>query len=388
MNHPRGIAIDPAGHLYIADNENHRVRVLCTSYLWVGSDPEPVDEGEQFTYDLSVSGLPSTATRVTLTATLPPEVAFSALTTTQGRCTRSGATITCRLGTIDPGETARVLVTVDALAAGTVPISAAVTASNPAAIPGDRTVTAYTRIASADCGRVITSTTTLTADIGPCAGDGVIIGSSNITFDLDGHRVFGFPGPGTGTEAGIRLPAKYRVTVRDGTVSDFDAGVVINRGRANTITGMTIRDNVGPGDVFTAELGDGIVLFDSASNRIVGNVVDHNGVYDGIGVLGDLADNNVIEANTVTDTVGSADRGPAGQGIIVSGAGLDEDFGGPVLLISGTVVRNNIIRGSGSAGIANVNHIKARIAGNVVEDNGATNQAGNGIGLQLGPGAE
>ncbi|MCA1684124.1 MAG: DUF11 domain-containing protein, partial [Actinobacteria bacterium] len=268
LNQPVGIELDPEGNLYIAESGNHVIRRLVTSYLWVGREPEPAQEGQNFTYDLNISGLPTRTTGVTLTANLAPEVGFVAVTTNQGTCRQRGSTITCRLGAIDPGQTARVLVTVTAQGSGVVPITATATA-----IPEPRTVTAYSRISSADCGQTISESTVLAADIGPCAGNGVIIGASDITFDLGGHRIFGFPGPGTGNDAGVRLPAKYRVTVRNGTVSEFDAGVVINKGRGNTITAMTITDNVGPDDAFNAELGDGIVVFDSPANHIMGNTL-------------------------------------------------------------------------------------------------------------------
>ncbi|MCA1683772.1 MAG: DUF11 domain-containing protein, partial [Actinobacteria bacterium] len=172
MGHPQGLELDAAGNLYIAEPDNSVVRRLVTSYLWIAADPDPTAVGESFTYDLSVSGLPAAAKGVTLTATLPTAVTVSAVTATQGRCTLRGASLSCRLGTVQPGTTARVLVTATAQQPGIIPINAAVASSTPGAIPGDRTVTAYTRIAAANCGQVITETTQLTADIGPCAGDG------------------------------------------------------------------------------------------------------------------------------------------------------------------------------------------------------------------------
>jgi len=45
------------------------------------------------------------------------------------------------------------------------------------------------------CGDTITVSTTLTADIGPCAQDGLIIGADGITLDLNGHRISGLGVP-------------------------------------------------------------------------------------------------------------------------------------------------------------------------------------------------
>ena len=78
------------------------------------------------------------------------------------------------------------------------------------------------------CGSVVTSSTTLTADIGPCADNGIVVGADNITLDLGGHHVFGTPQPGDG--AGVLVQGRHQVTVVDGTVTDFDAGVVMSGG--------------------------------------------------------------------------------------------------------------------------------------------------------------
>ncbi len=250
--------------------------------------------------------------------------------------------------------------------------------------------------ATVACGQTITKDTTLTADVGPCQGDGIIIGADNIRLNLNGRRVLGNSDQGASGEfAGIRLAGRTGVTVtghpgksgKKGTVSGFEAGVVIDGGSANTVENLTARDNIGRDDPFNAELGDGIVIFDSPSNRILNNVVVHNGIFDGIGVLGSASDNSIIQGNTVDDTVGprpeegSSIGGPAGQGVIVNGAD-----GATRGQIAGTKIEGNTIRRSASAGISNINHVDASILGNTVEGNGLTNRAGNGIGIQAGLG--
>jgi hypothetical protein len=250
------------------------------------------------------------------------------------------------------------------------------------------------------CGDVITKSTTLVANIGPCAGDGIVIGADNILLNLNGHRVVGNNDQGASGEfAGIRLPGRTGVRVighpggqrsgRTGTVNGFEAGVVIRGGSANTVESLTVRDNIGIDNARLAELGDGIIVFDSPANRILNNVVIHNGIFDGIGVLGETSDNTTIEGNTVEDTVGPTDGGPAGQGVIVNGAdnpgcGQETCPPRPPQIITDSSVVNNIVRRNASGGLANINNIRATIVGNTVEDNGLTNAAGNGIGVQAG----
>src|SRR5438034_4577316 len=45
--------------------------------------------------------------------------------------------------------------------------------------------------ASVQCGAVITTDTTLTADLVNCAGNGLVVGADDITLNLNGHTVSG-----------------------------------------------------------------------------------------------------------------------------------------------------------------------------------------------------
>jgi len=390
LNNPLGLDVDETLGLLIADLFNNRIRQVVAVpdlMLVVKSDaPDPLNIDQNLTYTIQVTNNSAgPATGVTLTDTLPASVSFGSATATQGTCTESGGTVTCALGEMAAGASAIATIAVTPTTPGLITNTASVRANEADPFPGNNSATEQTAVGDRGCGQVITRTTRLSEDIGPCPANGIIIGADKISLDLGGHRVFGFPGPGDGNSGGIRLPARSRVRVHNGTVSDFDAGVVLNGGRANTVTKLTVRDNVGPDDAFSAELGDGIILFDSADNRIFHNVVTGNGIFDGIGVLGGTADGNVIHNNTLDGNVGPSDEGPAGQGIIVNAAGLGVNDGA---VIEGTIVKGNVVRGSGSAGIANINNIGAQILNNVVEGNGLTNGAGNGIGMQLGPRSE
>ena len=188
-----------------------------------------------------------------------------------------------------------------------------------------------------------------------------------------------------------------------GTVTGFDAGVVVNAGSGNTIENLNVRDNVGPDELGgtgewweapSAELGDGIVVFKSASNRIVNNVVTNNGIYDGIGISGLGSNGNLVQGNTVEDTVGIfANRSAAGTGIVINHF-LDQRPGS-LEGIEGNSAIGNTLKGNFGSGISSVGNANGEIVGNVAEDNGLeyapyleyyAEFAANGIGVQAGGG--
>lgn len=65
--------------------------------------PDPVAIGERLTYLLTVSNNgPAVATGVVSTATLPAEVLFESVATTQGSCSQENGQVRCALGTFQP----------------------------------------------------------------------------------------------------------------------------------------------------------------------------------------------------------------------------------------------------------------------------------------------
>jgi hypothetical protein len=89
------------------------------------------------------------------------------------------------------------------------------------------------------CGMVITVDTVLEGDVGPCSGDGVIIGVDNVTFDLNGHRILGQEP----TAGGIRVDGRTGVVIQNGTVRDFSVGITMLGGSSNLVTAMTVVGN-------------------------------------------------------------------------------------------------------------------------------------------------
>src|SRR5258707_456893 len=110
-----------------------------------------------------------------------------------------------------------------------------------------------------NCGSTITTNTTLTADIGPCPGDGLIIGRSGITLDLNGHHI-----EGSGDGTGINIGRMADIVIKNGTVFNF--GVGLSASRAGTI-------KISDLSIYSANLG---VFRSQAICRIDGQVADLN----------------------------------------------------------------------------------------------------------------
>ena len=189
------------------------------------------------------------------------------------------------------------------------------------------------------CGMEISTDTTLDADLLCDRGPAVVIVADGVTLDLGGHTISGAGGRGSGAPGpGILLRGVTGSTVRNGTVEHFDAGIAVQGGRANTVEGLTVQDNVGDTD---DDFGDGIVIDDSSDNVVRGNVVRRNGPFSGI-ALGRRAAGNEVSGNTVADnnmshvpypeagrqTMGIRVEGPAANrnriiGNTVTGSGCD-----------------------------------------------------------------
>lgn len=358
------------------------------------SDPFNVGEDPAYTVEVINKGLAGTATGVTLTDELAERLEFVSAEATQGSCSETDGTVTCALGELAPGDTATVTLTVAPAKPGIVVANTALVSANENdPFPYDNnSPTVQTPVGDTGCGQVVTEDLTLSEDVGPCPFDGLVAGADDVTIDLGSHHLSGFRAftddylaydfLDADNKAGIRLAGRSGVTVENGTVSGFSAGVVVAHGGENTVAELTLRDNLGPtaGTSFPLpDLGDGIFVINSPSNRIVDNTLVGNGVFDSIGVYGPDSDNTEVKGNLVEDTLGFfGTPHSSGDGIIINGADRQQGT------ISDSVVANNTVRGSGGAGMANLNHVDSKIVNNLVENNGLSQYNPHGIGVRMG----
>ena len=227
------------------------------------------------------------------------------------------------------------------------------------------------------CGQTITQSTTLTADLGPCPNYGLIIGADGIVLDLGGHRIFGTPN--FNDQAGVYMQGRTGVRVQNGTITAFDAGVVIEGGSRNTVAGITAIRNIGrqAGGINT-RFGDGIAIESSSYNQVLNSRAEDNGPFSGIGVYS-LVDadhpratagpstNNVISNNEVLNNV--VGRDGFTQVTDNDGIRIEATYAGTAFVMASNQILNNIVTGNGLDGIA----IFGRSPGNVIRGNTSNN---------------
>jgi CSLREA domain-containing protein len=189
------------------------------------------------------------------------------------------------------------------------------------------------------CGQVVTQSIRVTNDLFECPGDGLVVGAHGITLDLGGHTI-----DGTNLGFGILNNGFDSVTVTNGTLQEFDAGVQLGNGTALGIVsdltlqlnelagaqltnaddgtnGNIVRDNsiTGPGagvllltgtqhaqvlrNTIAATGGIGLHVLNASANRVEGNEIAGTG--DGALILEGAGDNTVI-GNTVINSGDSA----------------------------------------------------------------------------------
>jgi uncharacterized protein (TIGR03790 family) len=136
-----------------------------------------------------------------------------------------------------------------------------------------------------ECGDVVTSNITLTADLNCTGLTGLIAGAANITIDGNGHSI---TGDDTASTNGIDITGFDNITVKNfGDVSGFANGINISNSDSDTIKDNTLSSNT-----------KGLVLSSSTGDDINGNTVESNTSY-GVSLTSSEADitNNEISSN-------------------------------------------------------------------------------------------
>ena len=206
--------------------------------------------------------------------------------------------------------------------------------------------------ASAGCGQVLTKDFVLAQDL-TCPGDALVVGADAIAVDLGGHTL---SGPGKGQRnwpnpnlesVGVKVQGRYRVTVRNGTISAFSTGILLDNSRQVLVDGVTstlsyygiylnestgsvvknmkIRRNTyglhlqksNDNQILDCEManqeyaspgGYGVYLFSSQRNRLVGNSIASNlnwGIWFSDSKQNVIFHNNISGNNPqVSDNVG------------------------------------------------------------------------------------
>jgi parallel beta-helix repeat protein len=203
------------------------------------------------------------------------------------------------------------------------------------------------------CGDTIMTDTKLEADLTNCPGVGIVIGAEDITLDLNGHTIDGVNPPTTdcnrppGTTIGVSDEGGFDdITVRNGTIQEFDHGIEGGLGDSR-LTHLTLRANT-----FS---GISIGSFDPQDN-LDDNTIDHNivdGDSCGGGIAVTVSHGSVIEHNRVTN--------------------MHDEEGAGIILVTGgdnRVEHNSLngIRGDGVALYFDTN--QNRIEHNTISDGG------------------
>jgi Periplasmic copper-binding protein (NosD) len=163
------------------------------------------------------------------------------------------------------------------------------------------------------CGDKITTDTRLDSDLVNCPNNGIVIGADGVTLNLNGHLIDGDGTPFAACprrkicDVGLVDDGHDGVTVRDGSVREFDAGVLVGSARRSRVLGVSSsRNEIGVVIVDAARslvrnssanrsIEQGLVLFHSDHNRILHSSFRHNGNLGVIMRMGSTA--NLIEGN-------------------------------------------------------------------------------------------
>jgi|GEM_PF-2796137 parallel beta-helix repeat protein len=158
---------------------------------------------------------------------------------------------------------------------------------------------------SPQCGATITTDTVLSASIGPCSGNGLVMGAGGITLNCAGYAI-----KGGGSGVGINLTGMARATVENCKVTGFQSGLLLNGSSSDALVGNTANSNAQQGFMLESSSNDTLssntangngyfgfyLLFSSDSNALSGNTASNNAHTGFFLVSGPY--NNTLAGNT------------------------------------------------------------------------------------------
>jgi large repetitive protein len=145
------------------------------------------------------------------------------------------------------------------------------------------------------CGQVVTQSIRLSNDLVDCPGDGLVVAADGVTVNLNGHTIDG-PGGPPPYDFGVRIDGSHRgVTVRNGTIKEFYAGVSLGAGNravrlrgANGFYGVLSQGN---NTVAFNRISGGVAAIIPgandriASNDLMGSAISSLGQTDGTEIV-------------------------------------------------------------------------------------------------------
>lgn len=214
------------------------------------------------------------------------------------------------------------------------------------------------------CGDVVTSSTTLTADLQCAPGqDGIVVSGHGIVIDLAGHTLDG--GTDQLHSAGVRLtPGSSGVVVQHGTIAHFGVGVVLDTATDNRVWDLVLHANV-----------RGVDVANASRNVIDKNTISGSGL-DAVRLDGAADDNRVAQNSLSGNVFGVGVAGGARTLVTQNVISTTRGFGVAVFsdAAAATVSRNTVTGGSWY-GI----EVTTEGAGTTVSQNDVSGNARDGI---------
>ena len=277
-------------------------------------------------------------------------------------------------------------------------ILAGVSALAVLAIPATFATDAYASPNTVACGQTVTHDIVLSHDLLNCPGDGLKVGASHITIDLNGHVIDGTNAAGS---IGVNDNGHGGVLVKNGSIRDFfaygvalqsapgssaqnltvtrigaggvegdaSAGIVIQGSPWSTVTGNTVSNDV------SAYQSDGVDVLSSAHTLVKANTLTRN-AWDGMFVLN--SPNSTVQSNTLNGNVNNgAEINSGADGVVVTGNHANKNAVDGIVVgaISKARITANTLTGNGDTGLFFFDLLNSVVTGNCA--------TGNGTGIDL-----